>query len=778
MKNSYEILEYHKLLNKLIDKSILETTKEEFIDLELFKSKSLLDEEFSLLENLIDFYKYDNGFELMGISNIERYLKPIRILGNYLEIEDIYIIKKNLKIFRIQKSRAKNVKDKYKNIWNIFKEIDDLKDLESNISEYIDDNGDIKDEATINLRDIRFQKKNLIFNINDKLNGLINGSETSKAIQDKIITIRNDRYVISVKTDFKGLIKGIEHDRSASGSTCFIEPLNIVSLNNKLREYELREKEEIRKIQIRLTELIREKINEFENVVILLKRLDFLNAKVIFSIENDAKIPKVSSNIRLSLIEARHPLINKDKVVPLNIELNDDENIMLITGPNTGGKTVTLKVAGLLTLMALSGIPVTASEKSIIGFFDDVYSDLGDEQSLEQNLSSFSSHVISLEKILKNSTSKSLILLDELGSGTDPLEGSAFAMSIIDELLEKKSKTLITTHYSALKAYAYNNTGIKSASMEFNSETFNPTYKLLIGIPGKSNALIIAQKYGINEKIIDRARAYISEDNKKVEKMISDIKLQSDLLESQNMKLKILEEELESQKKSFKEKLFELEIEKKKILEKAYSDAQNYVRDIQNKAKSLVDKINKENIEKEEAKNLQKNINMISRYIEENKKKDIVKTKIKKTVDFKEGDEVLVKSLNQNGIILRLLLDKNALQVKVGILKVIVEIDNVTKIEKKPIKTSIKSVINNVKQVDYKIDLRGKFAEEAIEELDIYLNRALLSGYNSVTVIHGKGTMVLRKKIHEYLKNCKIVKEFVNAHPNEGGLGATIVTLK
>lgn len=779
MNNRYEILEYHKILNRLIDNSKLNSTKEKYLDLDIIKEKSELDRELFLLQEFIDFYKFDGGLELENLSDISRFLKPISILGNYLELEDLNELRKNLVIFRVSKSRAKNVRDKYKNIWNIFKDLVDLKDIENSISEILDDNGDLKNDASFNLSEIRKQKGIIYSNIKEKFDILISNKETQRAIQDKVITIRNDRYVIAIKTDFKGLVKGIEHDRSASGSTSFIEPLNVVSLNNKLREYVAREKEEIRKILLRLTEILKTRLDDITLVSQILERLDFLNAKTIYAIETKSNIPQIQNSIKLNLIDARHPFISKDKVVPITFELSENDKVLLITGPNTGGKTVTLKVAGLLTLMALSGLAIPASEKSIVGMFDNVLSDIGDEQSIEQNLSSFSSHVKSIASILKDATSKSLILLDELGSGTDPSEGSAFAMAIIDEIIQRKIKSIITTHYSQVKIHAYTNQSIKSASMEFDVNTLSPTYRLLVGIPGESNALIIASKYGISNEIIDRAKSYISEDSKKVDKMLISIKEQSNRYEELNAEVNELKERLQAEREEYNEKIREFEKEKNRILEEEYTKAQKYVREMQNKAKSLVDKINNDNIQKEEAKKLQKNMNMISQYIEDSKKTNVKEQKYtKKDIDFEVNEEVLIKTLNQNGKILRVIPEKASLQVQAGILKLTVSIDDVVKVAKKKESRFSNFVSTKVSSAKGEIDVRGKNAQEAIEMIETYFNRAILSGYTNVYIIHGKGTMVLRKKIHEYLKTSIYVKEFTNAMTNEGGLGATIVTLK
>lgn len=779
MNRKYEVLEYYKVLNILIDKSKLEKTKERFIELIPYKDKIELDRELNLLRELIDFYKFDGGFDKLEISNIEQYLKPISIFGNYLEVEQLHNLRKNLIVYRISKSRSKNTKDKYRLIWNIFKDSPDLKDIENFIDEILYEDGTLKEDASLNLRDIRKQKSIIFDNIKEKFDFLISNKETQRAIQDKIITKRNERYVIAIKTDFKGLIKGIEHDRSSTGSTSYIEPLSIVSLNNKLREYEAREKEEIRKILLRITEILKSRLNDIELVKEILENIDFLNSKVEYALELNANVVKLQNSNKIYLKNARHPLIPKEKVVPLDINIDENDKILLVTGSNTGGKTVTLKVIGLLTLMTLSGLAIPADENSIIGNFDDVYSDIGDEQSLEQNLSSFSGHVNSISNILKNATSKSLVLLDELGSGTDPSEGAAFAMAIMDYLIENKIKAVITTHYSQVKAYAFNFQNVLSASMEFDIETLSPTYKLLIGIPGESNALIIASKFGISKNIIDKAKTYISKDIKEVDKMLSSIKEKNDRLEQLNLEVSNLKEELLLEKEKYKSELIKFENEKNNILKEAYKKAEEYVKEMQNKAKSLVDKIQKEDAKKEDAKILQKNMNMLQKYIEESKKTNIKEQKLTKLdINFELNEEVLIKTLNQNGKILRIMPEKRSLQVQAGILKLVVSLDDVAKIPKKSSVRKINLVNTKITQVNGEIDVRGKIAEEAIEEIETYFNRAILNGFTNVSIIHGKGTMVLRKKIREYLKKSIYVKEFKDGNPNEGGLGITIVTLK
>lgn len=779
MEKNYDVLEFYKIINELIDLSRLEKTKEKFLDIDIIKEKSVLDKELMLMMEMIDFYKYDDGLELAGLADITRMMNSIDIIGSYLSAEDLSVLKKNLMIFRISKSRAKNVRDKYRTIWNLFSDVEEVKDIENFISEAINDEGVLKDEASIGLRDVRRQKQNINANIKEKFDELISNKSTQNAIQERIITQRNDRYVIAVKTDFKGLIKGIEHDRSATGSTVYIEPLNIVSLNNKLREYEAREREEIRKILLRITELVKTKKEEILEIKEILERLDFIDAKTTYSVNKKCIVPKIINKEYLKLVEARHPLIDENTVVPINFELGNPENIMLITGPNTGGKTVTLKVAGLLTIMALSGIPIPANEKTEIGYFHNVLADIGDEQSLEQNLSSFSGHVSKIKDIIENANSKSLVLMDELGSGTDPMEGAAFAMAIIDYLNKKHVTSIITTHYSEVKAYAFNTTGIKSASMEFNVETLSPTYRLLEGIPGESNALIIARKYGISEEVIENAKSYISEDNQRVEEMLKSIKEKNDELETMQAKLEATRTELDKQKSIYEQNMIKLENEKNEIIKRAYEEADNYLKNMQAKAKNLIDKINSEESKKEDAKNAQRSLNMLRESFITDKKKNVKEKKVvTQNVDFAVGEEVLVKTMNQNGKILKIM-PNNRIQVQTGILKLVVSTDDIVKIQKKKTnKFKNFASLKRTSQVRGEIDLRGMNADEAITELETYMDRAMLTGYHEIYIIHGKGTMVLRKKIHEYLRTSKYVTEFKDANQNEGGIGCTVITLK
>ncbi|MGN0942554.1 MULTISPECIES: endonuclease MutS2 [Fusobacterium] len=776
-RHSYTVLEFDKLREEISNYSAIEENHYKILGLEPFKDFSSLNRELDILRDFTDFLKFDGGLETAGMKDICKMTKKSQLIGTYLDVEDLWDINHNLRLFRVFKNRLDDL-NKYKDLRDKFNDVPILRGVEDIINKAIDNNKEIKDDASLDLRDIRIHKKTLAMNIKRKFDELFNEPQFAKVFQEKIITERDGRSVVPVKADFKGQIKGIEHDRSSSGQTVFIEPLSIVALNNKNRELEIKEKEEIRKILLRITDYIRNNKDDIDKVGEAIITLDILNARAMYGIEKKCVVPNINNREILTLIEARHPFIPISSVVPLTFEIGKDYNTLLITGPNTGGKTVALKTAGLLTLMALSGIPIPAHEHSSIGFFTGVYADIGDEQSIEQSLSSFSAHLKNVQEILENVTKASLVLLDELGSGTDPTEGSAFAMAVIDYLKDKKCKSIITTHYSEVKAHGYNEEGIETASMEFNVETLSPTYRLLIGIPGESNALTIARRLGVSEEVINKAKSYISDDNKKIEKMISNIKDKADELDVMKKQVEFLKEAAQRDKEAFEEKLRILEKEKNDILKEAYEKADRMMKEMQSKAAALVEKIQKEDNKKEDIKNVQKSLNMLRSALQSDKSKTVIeKPKVARKVDFKVGERVFVNSLNQFANVLKINLSKETTQVQAGILKLEVSLDDVKVVEEKKRKV-YNSFSHKKTAVRSEIDLRGKMVDEAVYELETYLDRAIMNSYNEVYVIHGKGTGALREGILNYLKKCPYVKEYRIGGHGEGGLGCTVVTLK
>ena len=776
-RHSYTVLEFDKLREEISNYSAIEENHYKILGLEPFKDFSSLNRELDVLRDFTDFLKFDGGLETAGMKDICKLTKKSQLIGTYLDVEDLWDINHNLRLFRVFKSRLEDL-NKYKDLRDKFNDVPILRGIEDIINKAIDNNKEIKDDASLDLRDIRIHKKTLAMNIKRKFDELFNEPQFAKVFQEKIITERDGRSVVPVKADFKGQIKGIEHDRSSSGQTVFIEPLSIVALNNKNRELEIKEKEEIRKILLRITDYIRNSKDDIDRVGEAVIALDILNARAMYGIEKKCVVPNINNREILTLVDARHPFIPVSSVVPLTFEIGKDYNTLLITGPNTGGKTVALKTAGLLTLMALSGIPIPAHEHSSIGFFTGVYADIGDEQSIEQSLSSFSAHLKNVQEILENVTRASLVLLDELGSGTDPAEGSAFAMAVIDYLKDKKCKSIITTHYSEVKAHGYNEEGIETASMEFNVETLSPTYRLLIGIPGESNALTIARRLGVSEEVINKAKSYISDDNKKIEKMISNIKDKADELDIMKRQVEFLKEAAQRDKEAFEEKLRVLEKEKNDILKEAYEKADRMMKEMQSKAAALVEKIQKEDNKKEDIKNVQKSLNMLRSALQDDKTKTVAeKPKVARKVDFKVGERLFVNSLNQFANVLKINLSKETVQVQAGILKLEVSLDDVKVVEEKKQKV-YNSFSHKKTAVRSEIDLRGKMVDEAVYELETYLDRAVMNSYNEVYVIHGKGTGALREGILNYLKKCPYVKEYRIGGHGEGGLGCTVVTLK
>ena len=775
--HSYKVLEFDKLREELSAYSVIEENHYKIMNLSPLRDFSSLNRELDILRDFTDFIKYDGGFETAGMKDICKMKEKSQLIGTYLDVEDLWDINFNLRIFRLFKTRLEDL-GKYRDLKDRYHDVPVMRGIEDIINKAIDNNKEIKDDASLDLRDIRIHKKTLSMNIKRKFDELFDEPSFAKAFQERIITERDGRSVVPVKADFKGLIKGIEHDRSSSGQTVFIEPLSIVALNNKMRELELKEKEEIRKILLRITEHVRNNREDIDAVGEAILSLDILNARAVYGIEKNCVIPNINNREMLSLVDARHPFIPADKIVPLTFEIGKDYNTLLITGPNTGGKTVALKTAGLLTLMALSGIPIPAHEHTSIGFFTGVYADIGDEQSIEQSLSSFSAHLKNVQEILESVNKSSLVLLDELGSGTDPIEGSAFAMAVIDYLRDRKCKSFITTHYSEVKAHGYNEEGIETASMEFDVNTLSPTYRLLIGIPGESNALTIAKRLGVSDEVIEKAKSYIGDDNKKIEKMIANIKEKADELEAMKQQVEFLKAAAQRDRDEYAEKLRVLEKEKNEILKEAYEKADKMMKEMQAKAVALVEKIQKEENKKEDVKNVQKSLNMLRSALQDDRNKNVEeKPKIARKVDYKVGDKVFVNSLNQFANVLKINGGKETVQVQAGILKLEVSMDDV-KVVKEKAKKEYNTFSHTKTSVRNEIDLRGKMVAEAVYELETYLDRAVMNSYTEVYIIHGKGTGALREGILNYLKKCRYVKEYRLGGHGEGGLGCTVVTLK
>lgn len=604
---------------------------------------------------------------------------------------------------------------------------------------------------------------------------------------ENIYTLRDGRYVVPVKSEFKNTFKGIVHDQSSSGQTVFIEPMFVVELNNELKKLEIEEEREIERILIEFSNRILEFLPEIISNINIVSNFDFIFARGRLAYNMDSSKPIINNKGIIDLKSARHPLIDKEKVVPIDISLGDSFNTLVITGPNTGGKTVTLKTVGLLTLMTQFGLMIPCFENSKIAIFENIFADIGDEQSIEQSLSTFSSHMKNIVEIIKEANVNSLLLFDELGSGTDPEEGSGLSISILNYFLEKNIRTIATTHYSRLKIYAMSTENVQNAAVEFDVEKLEPTYKLVIGISGKSNAFEISKKLGLDESFIINAKKFISKDDISFDKLVGSV---DNKRKEYERLVKEEKEILESSKKIQQEyelKLDKFNKSKDKKIKKLEEYIENSIYETEKFCKEAIKEINKSK-SKQDYNKAKKIADEILK--KNNKFIDLKKLRVKDSSSNLQsetlmlGEEVKVMSLNENGYI-QTLPDKNGnLFVEIGILKVNVNIDDIIRIEKivdsskEKISSHSKAFIRADHMYDTKIDVRGKNSEDAIYEIDKFLDDSFIANLSEVTIIHGKGTGILRNNVVGFLKKHKLVKSFSFGKFNEGGDGATVVKLK
>ncbi|MEH7122738.1 endonuclease MutS2 [Bacillus sp. JJ1773] len=656
-----------------------------------------------------------------------------------------------------------------------------LADLETTIKNAIDDNGEVLDSASDTLRSLRNQLRTKESRVRERLESMIRSSNAQKMLSDAIITIRNDRFVIPVKQEYKGHYGGIIHDQSSSGQTLFIEPQSIVQLNNELQGIRVKEQQEIERILIELSSKVAENSSELEAIVDVLTEIDFMFAKARYSNRMKASKPKVNYEGRISLFKARHPLIPADVVVANDISLGKDFSTIVITGPNTGGKTVTLKTVGLCTLMAQAGLQIPALDGSEIAVFDAVYADIGDEQSIEQSLSTFSSHMVNIVDILNRVDFNSLVLFDELGAGTDPQEGAALAISILDYVYKRGARVIATTHYPELKAYGYNREGVINASVEFDIDTLSPTYKLLLGVPGRSNAFEISKRLGLQEDVIDTARSYISADSNQVENMIASLEESRKQAEADKEEASDLLRSAEMLHKDLQKQMIEFFEQKDTLHEKAAEEAEAIIDQAKAEAEKVIRDLRKMRIEK--AAEIKEH-----ELIEAKKRLEEAAPKIKKTKKlitskakhiFKPGDEVKVLSFDQKGTLIDKTSDKEW-QVQIGILKMKVNEKDLEFIKSpKPVETRPMGIVKGKDfHVSLELDLRGERYENALLRVEKYIDDALLAAYPRVSIIHGKGTGALRQGVQEYLRNHRSVKKIRFGEAGEGGSGVTVVEFK
>ena len=728
---------------------------------------------------------------LQGIHDIEDKAKRANI-GALLDQGSLILIADTLRVARNLKNKLSSSNDEnfnYPIIQSLSNSLYSYRDIEDAIYNAIISDVEISDNASSTLRDIRRRIVQKNQSIRSKLNAIISSTTYQKYLQDAIISVRGDRFVVPVKAEYRSQISGIVHDQSSSGATLFIEPMSIVDMNNELRQLRLKEKEEIDRILKELSSMVGEISEELISNQEILGRLDFAFAKGKLSIQMKGVEPKLNEDKYINIKNGRHPLLDKDKVVPNSINLGRDFHTLLITGPNTGGKTVTIKTLGLLSLMTQSGLHIPADYGSSMCVYDNIFADIGDEQSIEQSLSTFSSHMTNIVSILKDVTEDSLVIFDELGAGTDPIEGAALAIAILEDVHMAGAKCIATTHYTEIKNYALTTEGVENAAVEFDLETLSPTYRLLLGVPGKSNAFEISTKLGLSSHVINRAKEFIDSDNIAIEDVLQNVEKNRIKSEEEKREAERLKLEIERLKNDYEERLKRFTEKRDKMMERAKAEALKITR----QAKEDVDNVIKElrKLEQERAsKEKNQKIEQLKKEITNSMGilqptiKSMIEPKVasKEIKDLKPGEEVKIITLNQQGSVVSVDNNKKEAVVQIGIMKMTLPFKSLQRAKKDPKTTVtkqtrkiIKSKSGNIKS---EVDLRGLNLEEAIMEVEKYLDDAYVAGLENVTVIHGIGTGVLKSGLQDILKKNKHVKSQRAGEYGEGGAGVTIVTLK
>lgn len=776
--DKYELmLEFNEIINKLKEEVYLDYSKKIIDETKAMNDLDEINDELNLTDECLIIIQRYGKFPIYFKSdtNIEYSLNKIHKAGvlSSFELAEMGNFFDSIRDSILYQEKLVDSKIECNHLTNIIDNLTYNKDLNLQVKKIVTPYGEINDDASSNLKSIRKQYKDLEKAIQSKLVEIM--QKNGDKLTSSTVSIRNDRFVIPVRSDFKNQVKGIIHDQSASGETSFIEPQIIVEMSNKLNQVKEQEKREIEIILRTISREIDLYYDELLNSFMMLVKMDIVFGKAKLALTMNASKPKINNKGYIDLINCYHPLLNVKNIVKNNISLGKDYKGIIITGPNTGGKTVLLKTVGLLAIMVKYGLLIPSDNNSEMAIFDKVFSDIGDEQSISQNLSTFSSHLKNVIEIIENVNDNSLVLIDELGSGTDPVEGSSLAISIIDFLINKNCDLIATSHYSELKMHAYNNEKIINASVEFDIATLSPTYRLLIGVPGMSNALNIASHLGLRKEIIDKASNYVSEKSDNLSVMLDKIVKQSNELDK---KLKLVEEEknrLNELTKQQQEEINKTIVSRDKIIVEANHEKDKIIEKTKKELEDLVYEIQlvkNKCVKPHEISDLKHKI----RSLGEN---DLEITENNDNYDFKVGMSVFIKGYNSYGTIIKIL-KNNQYEVQVGIasLKVNKEDLRVSEVKENNYKIKDKKEVSLKKNISSKLDLRGCRYEEASDLIDRFIDDAIYGGLNSVTIIHGFGTGTIRKLVQEKLKNNKDVEEYHYGGAGEGGQGATIVNFK
>ena len=784
-KNSLKKLEFNKILEILSSFAVTDKGKKLSLNLVPYTKKDdTIKAQNETKEALTLLYRKGSIPLTAELSDISEYILLLE-KNNFLSAKALLDIANVLKTSRLLKEYYfENPLNETDALNNYFNNLYTNNKIEHTISSAIIDENTISDDASSNLMSIRRNIRKVNQEIRNKLQSLL----SSKFLQEPIITIKNNRFVVPVKNEYKTNVNGFVHDISTSGSTVFIEPMNVFELNNKLSDLKNEEIIEIEKILQKLSSLLFDLVGEIKNTFNLIGLIDFIFAKAKYAKEINGIYPIISDKKVINLIEARHPLIDKNKVVPITLSLGEKYTCLVITGPNTGGKTVTLKTVGLLCLMGMAGLHIPAKEKSSIYVFDNIFADIGDEQSIQESLSTFSSHMVNVVNITISATKDSLVLLDELGSGTDPLEGASLATSILEFLSNKDILTVSTTHYQEIKHFAMVNDKFENASCEFDINTLSPTYRLLIGVPGKSNAFEISKKLGLNDEILSRAKSFMTDESINIEELLKNIYDNKLLIEKEKEKILKDSEEIEKIKNSLQNEKDDISSKKSEIISKAKEKAKNIILE----AKEDANEILKEMESSKDTKKLNKLRKDLNDKLENYKKNsETTSNNIQNSLskeDAKNGIEVFIPSLNQSGIIVSNLSTSNKVMVQIGNIKMNFDISKLIKKSNSSTTTStnnLSKVANYSKKTSFtprdvstEINVIGYNVEEAIFVIDKFLDNACMSKLETVRIVHGKGTGILGKGIQKFLKSNPHVKSFRYGTFGEGEMGVTVVELK
>ena len=786
-EKALRMLEYNKIIDKLDSYAITYVGKELVAALEPSITLSTVKKKQKETTEAVSMILRFGNPPIAPLADFKEILNKVRI-GGVLSIKALLETASALKNMREVKEYGKeNLGEETEIIGEYFEHLYSNMNVEKEIFRCIKTEDDLDDRASSELYNIRRHIAEAESKIKDKLNDIIHSSDLSKYLQDQVVTFRNDRYVIPVKQEHRSEIKGFIHDSSASGNTIFVEPTAVFNINNEIKELKIKEQLEIERILALLTQMLDPILDDIEASIETLGYVDFIFAKAKLSLSMNAFEPIVNDKNYINLKKARHPLIPENVVVPIDVWIGKDYKTLVITGPNTGGKTVTLKTVGLLSLMAQSGLHIPASESSEIAVFDNIYADIGDEQSIEQSLSTFSSHMKNVINITNNANKNDLVLVDELGSGTDPVEGAAIAMAVLEYLRNSEITTIATTHYSELKTYAMQTENVENASCEFNVETLKPTYKLLIGVPGRSNAFAISKKLGLSEKILEKASTYLSAETIRFEDVLNKMELDRIKAKEQKEVADKLLTEAKQEKEKVESEIKKLEDKKNDILQKAKTEARDILLDAEYEANEIIKELTnlKKNKDKNVGKNAEEARTKIKKSISEIQK-DLIKPKkeIKNSIKPEEiivGMPVFVPSLDQEATIVSLPDKKGNVMIQSGIIKLSIHPSQLEKSKEAVKKAEVKvnmMVKSKAKDITTEINLLGMTVDEATNTLEKYLDDAYLSGLKQVRVVHGKGSGALRKGVQSYLRTNPHVSSFRLGMYGEGDSGVTIVELK